>query len=316
MKHPQSDHATPSTALPWAHWRPERLGFALALLAALGFSFKAIFVKLAYAVPQAQAVDAVTLLALRMLFAVPVFLWVGWRASRTLAPLARRDMALLAVLGLLGYYGASILDFWGLRYISASLERLILFIYPTLTLLIGVLFMGKRASQREVVALLLSYVGIGLAFAHDLKLASDTNIVLIGGAFVLGSAVCYAFYQAGSEPVIRRLGAARFTALAMLVSTTATLLHFAATQPLQSLVQPLPVYGHALGMALLSTVLPVFMTSAAIRYIGAAKTVLIGTLGPMLTIVFSFWLLGEPISLPQLAGAALVLAGVWLVGRG
>ena len=291
--------------MPWKHWSSERIGFALALLAAAGFSFKAIFVKLAYAVPQAQPVDSVTLLALRMLLALPAFVWVGWRSSQGLAPLTRRDWALLVALGLLGYYGASILDFMGLQYISASLERLILFTYPTITLLIGVLFMGKTASRREIGALLLSYAGIGLAFTHDLHLASDMGPVLLS----------YAFYQAGSEPVIRRLGAARFTALAMLVSTVATLAHFAATQPLQALVQPAAVYGHALGMALLSTVLPVFMTSAAIRRIGAAPTVLIGTLGPMLTIVFSYWLLGEPLSLPQMAGAGLVLAGVLLVGR-
>ena len=301
--------------MPWKHWSSERIGFALALLAAAGFSFKAIFVKLAYAVPQEVPVDSVTLLALRMLIALPVFAWVGWQSSQGLAPLSRRDWALLVALGLLGYYGASILDFMGLQYISASLERLILFTYPTITLLIGVLFMGKTASRREIGALLLSYAGIGLAFTHDLRLATDMGAVLLGGAFVLGSALSYAFYQAGSEPVIRRLGAARFTALAMLVSTVATLAHFAATQPLQALVQPAAVYGHALGMALLSTVLPVFMTSAAIRRIGAAPTVLIGTLGPMLTIVFSYWLLGEPLSLPQMAGAGLVLAGVLLVGR-
>ena len=302
--------------MPWKNWSSERLGFALAALAALGFSFKAIFVKLAYAVPQPVAVDSTTLLALRMVFSLPFFAWVGWRASRTLAPLSGRSWALVAALGLLGYYGASILDFIGLRYISASLERLILFTYPTLTILIGVMFLGHRVSRREVGALLLTYVGIGLAFAHDLHVAGDTRAVLIGAGFVFGSAVSYAFYQAGSEPAIRRLGAARFTALAMLVSTVATLAHFAATQPLQALVQqPAPVYGHALGMAIFSTVLPVFMTSAAIRRIGAPRTALIGTLGPILTIFFGSWLLGEPLSWWQLGGAGLVLGGVWLVGR-
>jgi len=139
--------------------------------------------------------------------------------------------------------------------------------------------------------------------------------VLIGAAFVLGSSVSYAFYQAGSEPVIRRLGAARFTALAMLVSTVATLLHFAVSQPLQALAQPAPVYLHAVGMAVFSTVLPVFMTSAAIRRIGAARTALIGTLGPMLTIFFGYWLLAEPMSVWQMMGAGLVLAGVLLISR-
>ncbi len=301
--------------MPWKHWPAERLGIVLAVLAALGFSFKAIFVKLAYAVPQAVPVDSVTLLALRMAFSVPVFAWVGWRASRALAPLPRRDWLAVIALGLLGYYGSSILDFMGLQYITASLERLILFTYPTLTILIGVLFMGKRASRREVGALLLSYAGIGLAFAHDLHIAGDTRAVLIGAGFVFGSAVSYAFYQAGSEPAIRRLGAARFTALAMLVSTGATLLHFGVSQPVGAFVQPAPVYLHALGMALFSTVLPVFMTSAAIRRIGAAKTVLIGTLGPVLTIFFGCWILDEPLSWQQMAGAALVLAGVLLISK-
>ena len=301
--------------MPWKHWSPERVGFALAILAALGFSFKAIFVKLAYAVPQPVPVDSVTLLSLRMLFSVPVFAWVGWRASRHLAPLTGRDWLLVVALGLLGYYGASILDFMGLQYITASLERLILFTYPTLTILIGVLFLRHTATRRDMAALLLSYAGIGLAFAHDLHIAGDTRAVLIGAGFVFASAVSYAFYQAGSEPAIRRLGAARFTALAMLVSTVATLLHFAATQPVATLAQPLPVYLHALGMALFSTVLPVFMTSAAIRRIGSPRTAMIGTLGPILTIFFGAWLLGEPLTWWQMGGAALVLAGVMLAGK-
>jgi len=292
-----------------------RLGLWLALGAAFGFSFKAIFVKLAYAVPQAVPVDAVTLLSLRMVFALPVFLWVGFHSSRAAPPLSRRDWLLLTALGLLGYYGASILDFVGLRYITAGLERLILFTYPTLTVMIGVLFMGKKLSRREVGALVLSYVGIGLAFAHDLEFTGETRVVLIGAAFVFASSLSYAFYLAGSAPMIQRLGAARFTALAMLVSTAATQLHFFATQPLTTLVQPLPVYFYGAAMALFSTVLPVFMQSAAIRRIGSARAVLVGTIGPMLTIFFGWWLLSEPISLAQIAGAGLVLIGVLLVSR-
>lgn len=294
----------------------QRLGVALAVLAALGFSFKAIFVKLAYAVPQSVPVDAVTLLALRMALSVPVFAWVGWRASRGASPLRGRDWAALAVLGLLGYYGASILDFMGLRHISAALERLILFTYPTMTLLLTALFLQRPVARHEWVALGLTYAGIGLAFAHDLRWAGDGGAVWLGAGLVLGSAVSYALYQAGSEPVIRRLGAARFTALAMLVSTVATLVHFAASQPLAALItQAPPVYGYALAMALLSTVAPVFMGSAAIARIGAARAVLIGTLGPVFTIFLGWLLLDESLSLAQLLGAALVLAGVWRVGR-
>lgn len=299
--------------MPWKNWSSERLGVALAMLAAFGFSLKAIFVKLAYA---AAAVDAVTLLSLRMAFSLPVFLCVGIAASRSAAPLSRNDWALLVALGVLGYYGASILDFLGLQYISAALERLILFTYPTLTLLIGALFMGASLTPRQIASLLLSYAGIALAFAHDLQVAGEMTTVLTGVALVFGSSLSYALYLAGSGPAIQRLGSARFTALAMIVSTVATHWHFLATQPLTALRQPPAVYAYGLAMAVFSTILPVFMQSAAIRRIGSAKAVLIGTLGPLLTVFLAWWLLAEPISAAQLAGAALVVAGVLLVSRG
>lgn len=298
--------------MPWKDWSNQHLGVALAVLAALGFSFKAIFVKLAYA---AAPVDAVTLLSLRMVFSLPAFLWIGFTASRQAPPLSGRDWSMLTVLGLLGYYGASILDFLGLQYISAGLERLILFTYPTLTVLIGVFWQGKPLSRREVGALLLSYAGIALAFAHDLDLAGDHARVLVGVAFVFASSLSYAFYLTGSAAAIQRFGAARFTALALLVSTAATELHFFATQPLSALRQPLPIYAYGAAMAIFSTVLPVFMQSAAIRRIGSAKAVLIGTLGPVLTILFAWCLLDEALSAAQLAGATLVVAGVVLVTR-
>ena len=156
-------------------------GASLALLAALGFSLKAIFVKLAYP----YGVDAITLLALRMGFSLPVFLWVGLAHQRAGASLAGGDWGRLFVLGCLGYYGASILDFWGLQFISAGLERLILFTYPTLTILIGVLFQGKPFSKREGVAVALCYIGIGFAFMHDLG-QGDSRSVWIGSALVFG----------------------------------------------------------------------------------------------------------------------------------
>lgn len=298
--------------MPWNHWSAERLGIALAVLAALGFSFKAIFVKLAYA---AAAVDAVTLLTLRMTFALPIALWASLWLCRAAPPLSRNDWGLLLALGVLGYYGASILDFIGLQYISAALERLILFIYPTLTVLIGVLFMGKALEKRQVAALALSYAGIGLAFAHDLQVTNDMHAVLLGGAFIFGSALSYALYSAGAEVAIRRLGTLRFAALAISVSTFATQLHFVLSQPFSALAQPLEVYAYAAAMALFSTLLPVFWQSAAVQRIGAARTVLIGTLGPMLTIFFAWLLLSEPVSIAQLLGAGLVLAGVLLVSR-
>ena len=231
-----------------------RNGIALAVLAAFGFSFKAILVKLAYP----YGVEAITLLALRMAFALPAFLWVGFSASRNAPALGLRDWSAVAVLALLGYYGASILDFNGLKYISAGLERLILFTYPTLTLLFGVVLHGRAITRREVLALALCYAGIAAAFAHDLQIAGDAAVVWLGGGLVFASSVSYALYLSGSAGMIAKLGAARCTALVMLAATAATGGHFLATQPLAALVQPWPVYALGAAMGLFCTVLPVF----------------------------------------------------------
>lgn len=286
-------------------------GMALAILAAFGFSFKAIFVKLAYP----YGVDPITLLALRMVFALPVFLWVGLTASRGMPALDRRDWLGIVAMGLAGYYAASVFDFLGLQYISAGLERLILFTYPTLTLIFGMLLTKRLASRREVIALMLCYVGIGAAFWHDLEFAEDHASIWLGGSLVFASALCYAIYLSGSAPLIARLGTARFAALATLVSTAGVLGHFLAVEPVAALVQPWPVYGYALAMGLFCTALPVFAQSAAIRQLGSARVALVSMLGPLATIGFAVWLLGEPLSIAQMAGAALVIAGIALVSR-
>jgi drug/metabolite transporter (DMT)-like permease len=288
-----------------------RTGVVLAVVAALGFSFKAILIKLAYP----YGVDPVTLLALRMAFALPVFLWVGFTSSKNAPALSRRDWLTVAALGALGYYGASILDFLGLKYISAGLERLILFTYPTLTLLLGVVLHGRAITRREGLALALCYAGIAAAFVHDLQFAGDTSAVWIGGGFVFASSVSYALYLSGSAGMIAKLGAARFTALAMLVSTAATGGHFLATQPLTALVQPWQVYALGAAMGLFCTVVPVFAQSAAIRRVGSGQAALVGMVGPLLTIVFAWFLLDEGFSTAQMIGVVLVIAGVAAVSR-
>lgn len=285
------------------------LGLGLALVAALGFSVKAIFVKLAYP----YGVDAITLLALRMGFALPFFLWLGLKSGGS-DNLTRRDWLHLTLLGCFGYYGASILDFWGLQYISAGLERLILFTYPTLTILIGIFFQGKRCTLHEMGALILCYLGIGFAFAHDLSLG-DARAVWIGGGLVFASSVSYAIYLSGSAPMIARLGPMRFSALAMLVSSAVTLLHFMGTHPVSAFVQPLPVYGFGAAMALVATVIPVLAQAAAIRRLGAGKSALIGMVGPLMTIGLGWLVLDEQLSLHQMMGAALVVIGILLVSR-
>jgi drug/metabolite transporter (DMT)-like permease len=290
----------------------DKLGVVLSVMAATGFSLKAIFVKLAYA---ESSIDAVALLSLRMLFSFPLFVWLGWVALRTGGPLSRKDWGWLVCLGLLGYYASSMLDFMGLQYISAGLERLILFTYPTLTLLIGVLCFGHRLNNRQLGAVLLSYVGIGVAFVHDLSVTQDQSALWLGCALVFGSSLSYALYNAGSEKMIHRIGSMRFAVLGMLVSTVAIQVHFLIDQPVSNLRQPSMVYVYVAAMAVFSTVFPVVWQSMAVKMIGSARMVLIGTLGPVLTIVFGALLLGEPVSMMQMMGAILVLGGVLLVSK-
>ncbi|GAA6131802.1 DMT family transporter [Halopseudomonas sabulinigri] len=291
---------------------PRQLGILLAVLAAFGFSFKAIFVKLAYL---SAPVDAITLLSLRMLFSLPMFLLSGYAYLRNGPTLSIKDWALLVFLGLTGYYGASILDFAGLQYISAGLERVILFTYPTITILIGLLFLGKTASPRLIGALALCYAGVSLVFVSNHQLTEDSIAPWVGAALVFASAVSYACYTAFAEVSIAKLGAARFSILALIVSILAAQAHFLVSNPLSDLIQPLPIYAYCAGMALFSTVLPIFFQSAAIQRIGAGPTVLVGMLGPVMTIFFSWLLLAEPLTWVQLGGTGLVIAGIYLIRK-
>ncbi len=295
-----------------------KLGFWLAIGAAFGFSAKAIFVKYAYLIPATDGlthVDAITLLALRMAFAAPAF-GIAAVKTRSASSLTMRQWAALFGVGIAGYYGASILDFWGLMFISAGLERLILFTYPTLTVLLGVAFFGKTLTRREVFALILTYGGIAAAFAHDLKLASDTNAILTGAALVFASSLSYAIYLSGGGQLIALLGSARFTALAMAVATGATFLHYFIARPSDEVFrQPWQIYALAAGMALISTVIPVFMQSAAIKAIGAGRASMLGMIGPLATIILGWLVLDESISTWQIGGAGFVVIGVLLLGR-
>ena len=284
------------------------LGTLFALLAAVGFSGKAILVKLAYQSP----VDAVTLLALRMLFSVPVFIGIAvWAAYRHAIPLSRHDRLLVLALGLLGYYLSSLLDFLGLQYISAGLERLILFLYPTMTVILLALLHRKTIGARIRMALGLSYAGIALVFVHDASLQGQG--VVLGATLVFLSTLSYSLYLVGAGHAIQRIGTTRFTAYAMIVASTACVVQFVLTHPLEALELPQRVYGLALAMAIFSTVLPVFLLSYAIRRIGSGNASLIGSIGPVSTIYMAYVFLGEHISLLQIAGSALVLAGVLIV---
>ncbi len=284
-------------------------GVGMAALGAVGFSGKAIIVKLAYR----HGVDAVTLLMWRMLLALPLFLALAWWAGRGRPALSARDWRDIGVLGFTGYYLASFLDFAGLQYISAGLERLILYLNPTLVLLLGVLFLGQRVGRRQAVALALSYAGVLLVFAHEVRY--DGVATWIGSALVLGSALSYAVYLALSGQVVKRLGALRLTGLATTVACGLCLLQFAWLRPLDAAWVPPAVVGLSVVNATACTFAPVLLVMLAIERVGAPMAAQVGMVGPMSTLLLAAWLLGEPLTAWVAVGTGLVLAGVAALAR-
>jgi drug/metabolite transporter (DMT)-like permease len=282
------------------------LGAVMVAIAAVAFSGKAIIVKLAFR----HGVDALTLLALRMLFSAPLFLALAWWAGRDVrAPLGVRDRWAILFLGLMGYYLSSYFDFLGLQYITAALERLVLFLYPTFVMLLAAAIFRRPITRRDVAALALSYVGIVLVFINDLR--TQPGNVVLGSTWVMLSALLYAGYLLGSGRLVQRVGSLRFACYAGMVSCVGVLAHFLVVSEARLLfVQAPPVYWLTLIMAAVSTVLPIAMTSEGIRRIGASQASVIGALGPIATIFLGFVFLGEAITLVQVLGAALVLAGV------
>jgi len=288
------------------------IGPACAVLGVLGFSMKAIFIKLVYA---GSTVDPVTLLALRMIYAAPFFVAIAWWSGRRkdAQPITPTDWRALAALGFIGYYLSSLLDFLGLQYISAALERLVLFLNPTIVVVLSAVFLRKPITRRAVMALVLAYAGIALCVWQNLSVGVGAHATALGTGLVFASALLYACYLVGSGQVIARLGSSRFIAWAMLASTVFVLIHFALTRPLAALAAPAPVHRLTLAMAIFSTVLPTWLIAESIRRMGANAASLVGSLGPVFTIGIGAAVLGEPVFALQLAGAALVLAGVMLV---
>ncbi|OWW22429.1 DMT family transporter [Noviherbaspirillum denitrificans] len=284
-------------------------GLAIAISGAILFSAKAIVAKLIYRFH----VDAVTLIAFRMLFSLPFFAAIALWKSRTEAPLTNGERGRIVVLGLLGYYLSSFLDFLGLQYISAGLERLILFLTPSFVLLISVAFLRKKIRTAEWMALGTAYLGTVLVFLHDVRLGGP-NVVL-GGAFVLGSAIAYALYLLQSGELVKRVGSLRLVAYAMCVSSVACILQFFLLRPASMLVQPMQVYGLSLVNAVFCTVFPVYLTMEAVSRIGAPTASQAGMIGPVSTLFLGALILGEPITGIQMAGTALVLAGIYLLSK-
>ena len=284
-------------------------GVVLAALGAIAFSGKAIIVKLAYR----HGVDAVTLIMYRMLFALPIFAVMAWWASRGKPPLSGKDWLRVLWLGFTGYYLASFLDFAGLAYISAGLERLILYLNPTLVLLLGWVLYKRKVGAVQALAMAISYAGVLLVFAHEVSL--EGSEVALGTLLVFGSAVSYAVYLTQSGELVPRLGSLRLVGLATSVACLLCLLQFVLLRPLSAAVVAPEVIWLSLLNATLCTAVPVLMVMMAIERIGAGLAAQTGMIGPMSTILMGVWLLDERLNAWVVAGTVLVLGGVFVVTK-
>jgi drug/metabolite transporter (DMT)-like permease len=282
-------------------------GLLLATLGAIAFSGKAIIAKLAYR----HGVDAITLVMYRMLFALPLFVMLSVWASRGRPALHRRDWGVIAGLGFTGYYLASTLDFLGLQYVSASLERLILYLNPTLVLALGVVLFQRQVTRRQLIALAVSYGGVLLVFGQELTHVGPHAV--LGAALVFGSAISYAIYLVLSGEEVRRIGALRLTGLASTVACVLCIAQFLLLRPLAAMDVAPAVIWLSLLNALVCTFAPVLMVMMAIERIGATLVAQTGMIGPMSTLLMGVLLLGEPFTAGIAAGTVLVLAGIWML---
>ena len=284
-------------------------GLLLATLGAIAFSGKAIIVKLAYR----YGVDAVTLIMYRMLFALPLFALMGWWASRGKPALLGKDWLGIVGLGVTGYYLASFLDFAGLSYISASLERLILYLCPTLVLLLGLLFYRRQIQRQQVAGMLVSYVGVLLVFGQEIKLEGAD--VALGALLVFLSTVSYAVYLNFSGELVQRLGSLRLAGLATTVACVLCIAQFVLLRPWRAALVAPEVIWLSLLNATLCTAVPVLMVMMAIERIGASLAAQAGMVGPMATILMSVVILGEPFTAWVAAGTLMVIAGLFVFSR-
>jgi len=307
-----------SIAKPASAVSAQALGIFLALLGAALFATKGIIIKLALA----DGIDTLTTLAWRQVVAVPVFVTVGvlgYRRRLREAPagaapvLDTKTLFQALGVGILGYYVASLLDFSGLAYITAQLDRLILLTYPFFVVAFGMLFFRRRITRLMVVSLLVSYAGIVIIFARDFSVEGD-NVVL-GSLLVFGSALAYAGYQVLAKPLIDHLGPPLFTSVAMSGAGPAVLVHFIATRPIGAMAINGQGLWLMLAIGLVATVAPAYCISTGIGLIGPERTAIIGNVSPLVTVGLSISILGEAFTIWHAAGTAMVLLGVWLFGR-
>ncbi|MCW3088616.1 MAG: family transporter [Sediminibacterium sp.] len=288
-------------------------GFMISLVGAILFSTKAIFVKLAF---QSTHVDAITLLSLRMLFSLPFYLFAAWLVSgkENQRPLSARDWLLIIAMGILGYYLSSLFDFIGLQYVSAGLERLILFLYPTFAVLINTFYFKTKLNRIQVIALGLTYLGIGIAYFGELQLDTSNPKFFFGSFMIFLCAITYSFYLVGTGRMVQRVGVTRYTAYAMLTATAGIFINFLFTHDIRTIPFSNTLTGYGIALAVIATVLPSFMMSNGMKRIGSNNVSIITSIGPVSTIIQAHFFLGEKIIAAQVFGTALVIVGVILIG--
>ena len=286
------------------------IGVVFAILGVILFSAKAVMVKLAYA----YNVDHLTLLLFRMVFALPFYLIIAfWKKPVQPSKINHKDYLWLFLFGFLGYYLASLFDFMGLQYLKAGLERIILFIYPTIVVLLSWLFFKKKLTKMQSIAILVTYLGVIITFWDEIGVQG--NSVYWGGFLILLSAITYASYLVGSGWLIPKFGVLRFTSYAMIISTFCVMLHYAVQGDFNLFQYPKEVYYLGMAMAVFSTLIPSFLVSAAIERLGANTFSIFGSLGPISTIILAFIFLNEQVTWLQVFGMLVVIAGVSLVSK-
>ncbi|WP_068472770.1 DMT family transporter [Saccharicrinis aurantiacus] len=285
--------------------------YLLALIGIVFFSSKAVLVKVAYGFN----IDAVSILTLRMLFALPIYIVLAIISTlkQRSSSLNKKDYLFVIALGFLGYYLASILDFKGLQYISASLERLILFIYPTMVLLISALFFKVKPSREQKIAVVITYIGVLLAFYN--YVSSDGDSLLLGAIFIVLSAITYAFYLVGTGSLIPKFGIWRFTSYAMIVATIGIVIHYFINRGGSLWDYPAEIYQLSAIMAVVCTIIPSLLLAEAIRILGSSNVAVLGSVGPISTIVLAVIFLDEKITIYQILGTVIVIAGISFLGK-
>jgi drug/metabolite transporter (DMT)-like permease len=295
-------------------------GFLWAVLGTILFSTKAILIKLCF---KTTNIDASSLLMLRMLFALPFYAAAMWYyfANQQLKKVKASTYFAAGLIGLLGYYVSSLFDFIGLQYVSASIERIILFIYPTLAVLLNLLIFKVAITKRQWLAILITYIGIGLAYWGELNQIPDTKMFFFGTWMILLCAITFAFYLVGSGKIIPKIGAPQFTSLSMLAASVGIFIHYFVThqQGIASIVDMPILYSSSvwlvIALAIIGTVIPSFLMSGGMKRIGSNDLAIITSIGPVSTLFQARWILNEAFSWEQILGTVFVVLGVILVKK-